>query len=138
MSATLQLVRKYHLASVLLAAALVWLGYSALLPHSAPEVAHEPKLPPGYSGPATVARVIDGDTIELTSGDRVRYIGMDTPETVDPRKTVQCFGKEASAANRALVEGKVVTLVPDVEDRDMYDRFLRYVYLGDTFVNLEL
>ncbi len=97
-----------------------------------------PRLPDGYQGKATVARVVDGDTVELTSGDRVRYIGIDTPETVDPRKPVQCFGKEASKQNKELVEGKEVTLVADVEDRDKYDRFLRYVYQGDVFVNLEL
>ena len=96
------------------------------------------KLPDGYRGKAVVERVVDGDTIELTTGDRVRYIGMDTPETVDPRKPVQCFGHEAAEKNRELVEGKEVTLLPDVEDRDKYGRFLRYVYLGDTFINLEL
>lgn len=52
-----------------------------------------------------VVRVVDGDTIEIESGQKVRYIGIDTPETVDPRKTVQCFGKEASNKNRELVEG---------------------------------
>ena len=86
-----------------------------------------------------VSRVVDGDTIELENREKVRYIGMNTPETVDPRRPVQCFGHEASAKNKALVEGKQVTLVPDVEDRDKYHRLLRYVYLEDgTFVNLEL
>ncbi len=96
------------------------------------------KLPGRYSGPATIERVIDGDTVELTTGDRVRYLGIDTPETVDPRKAIQCFGHQASEKNRRLVEGKEVRLVADVEDRDAYNRFLRYVYQGDTFVNLEL
>lgn len=91
-----------------------------------------------------VSRVIDGDTIELENGERVRYIGIDTPETVDPRKPVQCFGVEASQRNKELVEGKRVWLVKDVTDRDRYGRLLRYVYLGDpqspesVFVNLEL
>lgn len=91
-----------------------------------------------------VSRVIDGDTIELENGDRVRYIGIDTPETVDPRSPVQCFGVEASRRNRELVEGKRVWLIKDVTDKDRYGRFLRYVYLGDPknpdtiFVNLEL
>ncbi|MBU3968627.1 thermonuclease family protein [Patescibacteria group bacterium] len=55
-----------------------------------------------------VTRVIDGDTIEIEGGERVRYIGIDTPETVDPRKPVQCFGVEASKKNKELVEGKMV------------------------------
>lgn len=85
-----------------------------------------------------VARVIDGDTIELENGERVRYIGIDTPETVDPRKPVQCFGVEASKKNKELAEGKSVRLEKDITDRDKYNRLLRYVWVGDTFVNLEL
>jgi endonuclease YncB( thermonuclease family) len=57
-----------------------------------------------------VARVIDGDTIEIEGGQKVRYIGVDTPETVDPRTSVQCYGKEAAAKNKKLVEGKKVRL----------------------------
>jgi micrococcal nuclease len=85
-----------------------------------------------------VTRVIDGDTIEIEGGERVRYIGIDTPETVDPRKPVQCFGVEASNKNKELVEGKTVRLEKDITDRDKYNRLLRYVYVGDTFINLEL
>jgi len=82
-----------------------------------------------------VARVVDGDTIKLENGQTVRYIGMDTPETVDPRRPVGCFGKEASAKNKELVSGKDVRLVKDVSDTDKYGRLLRYVYVGDVFVN---
>lgn len=86
-----------------------------------------------------VSRVIDGDTIELSNGKKVRYIGIDTPETVDPRKPVQCFGKEAKEANKNLVLNKVVILKKDVSETDKYGRLLRYVYLEDgTFVNLWL
>ncbi len=85
-----------------------------------------------------VKRVIDGDTIELENGERVRYIGIDTPETVDPRKPVQCFGKEAARANRELVEGKLVRLEKDFSDKDKYGRLLRYIYQEDKFINLEL
>ena len=85
-----------------------------------------------------VTRVIDGDTIEIEGGQRVRYIGIDTPETVDPRKPVQCFGIEASSKNKELVSGKRVRLEKDVSETDKYGRLLRYVYVGDTFVNLEL
>jgi len=86
-----------------------------------------------------VTRVIDGDTIEIETGEKVRYIGMDTPETVDPRKPVQCFGEEASAKNKELVLNKKVKLVKDVSETDKYGRLLRFVYLEDgTLVNLEL
>ncbi len=78
---------------------------------------------------ATVARVVDGDTIVIDSGQKVRYIGMDTPETHDPRKPVQCFGPEAAEKNKQLVEGKIVRLVKDVSETDKYGRLLRYVYL---------
>ncbi|MBU3901590.1 thermonuclease family protein [Patescibacteria group bacterium] len=85
-----------------------------------------------------VIRAVDGDTIEIEGGEKVRYIGIDTPETVDPRKPVQCFGIEASKKNKELVEGKMARLEKDVTDRDKYNRLLRYIYVGDTFVNLEL
>lgn len=87
------------------------------------------------SGETRVLRVVDGDTIELENGSKVRYIGVDTPESVDPRRGVECFGKEASERNRALVEGRAVRLESDVSDTDMYDRLLRYVFVGDLFVN---
>jgi micrococcal nuclease len=85
-----------------------------------------------------VTRVIDGDTIEVDIGGKlykVRYIGIDTPETVHPSKPVECFGKEASEKNRQLVEGKTVRLEKDVSETDSYGRLLRYVWVGDNFVN---
>jgi len=85
-----------------------------------------------------VTRVIDGDTIEVDIGGKlykVRYIGIDTPETVHPSKPVECFGKEASEKNRQLVEGKTVRLEKDVSEIDSYGRLLRYVWVGDNFVN---
>lgn len=85
-----------------------------------------------------VVLVVDGDTIDVRIAgkvERVRYIGIDTPETVHPNKPVQCFGNEASAKNKELVLGKTVTLVRDVTDRDKYGRLLRYVYVGDMMVN---
>lgn len=85
-----------------------------------------------------VKRAIDGDTIELANGEKVRYVGIDTPESVDPRKPVQCFGSEASKKNSELVVGKSVRLVKDVSDRDHYGRLLRFVYVENVFINLEL
>jgi micrococcal nuclease len=87
---------------------------------------------------ALVARVIDGDTIELDSGERVRYIGINTPETVHPHKAVEFMGKEATAFNKALTEGNRVRLEFDVEKRDRYGRLLAYVFVDTLFVNAEL
>lgn len=81
----------------------------------------------------TVVSVVDGDTVKLESGESVRIVGIDTPETVHPSKPVQCFGKEASNQMKQIVEGKVVRLETDPTqgDRDKYDRLLRYVYVND-------
>src|SRR5262245_60091701 len=96
-----------------------------------------------HSDAARVVRVVDGDTIVVRAGghdERVRYIGVDTPESVKPGTPVQCFAKAASAENRRLVEGREVRLVPDVEARDRYGRMLAYVYRASDglFVNAEL
>ncbi len=82
-----------------------------------------------------VSRVIDGDTIELIDGRRVRYIGIDTPEMADPRKNVGCFVKEAAEENKRLVEGKTVRLEKDISEMDKYGRLLWYVYIDDVFIN---
>lgn len=88
---------------------------------------------------ATVKRVIDGDTFELANGERVRMIGVDTPETVKPNTPVQPYGKEASDYTKKLLTDQKVTLKFDVEPRDRYERLLAYVYLSDgTFVNEKL
>ncbi|MFC2068429.1 thermonuclease family protein [Chloroflexota bacterium] len=90
---------------------------------------------------AQVVRVIDGDTIEVKIDGNlstVRYIGIDTPETVHPTKEDEPYGKEASVRNRELVEGRIVILEKDVSETDKYGRLLRYVYVGDVFVNAEL
>ena len=87
-------------------------------------------------------RVIDGDTIivEIDSKqERVRLIGVDTPETVHPNKPVEYFGKEASEFTKRMVEGKEVRLEFDWQRRDKYGRLLAYVYLQDgTFLNAEI
>ena len=106
-------------------------GLSTRLP-APPPIAGEQA---GEQQTARVARVIDGDTIVLDSGEHVRYIGVDTPEM---RPRPEPFAKVAAAANARLVEGKTVRLAFDVDRRDRYDRLLAYVYVGRTFVNLEL
>jgi micrococcal nuclease len=75
--------------------------------------------------------VIDGDTIAVEGVGSVRLIGVDTPETVDPRKPVQFFGQEATTFTRRMAEGKVVRLDYDWQRKDKYDRTLAYVYLPD-------
>jgi len=93
------------------------------------------------SATALVTRVVDGDTIEARidgQPEDIRYIGVDTPETVKPGTPVQCFGPRASTFNHRLVEGRRVRLVFGVERRDVYGRLLAYVYLGRRLVNATL
>ena len=90
---------------------------------------------------AQVTKVVDGDTIDVMIAGQpftVRYIGIDTPEPVDPREDVQYYGVEASNKNKELVEGQTVDLEKDVSETDKYGRLLRYVYVGEKFVNYEL
>lgn len=93
---------------------------------------------------ATVVDVTDGDTIRVDIGgtiERVRFIGIDTPESVDPNSPVECFGVEASNHTRQLLSGATVYLEsdPSQDSRDRYNRILRYVWLDDgTLVNLAL
>lgn len=101
---------------------------------------------PVERGQATVARVVDGDTVRVRIADqpgeeRVRLIGIDTPESVKPNTPVQCFALEASRRAKSLMpEGTPVRLVRDVEPRDRYGRLLAYVYRSrdQLFVNLAL
>jgi len=109
------------------------------LPDETPSTSAAPEI----AGAATdnvdsgilVTKVIDGDTIALETGEVVRYIGIDTPETKHPTKGVECFGQEAAAQNNALVAGKRVRLEKDVSNTDRYGRLLRYVYVDGIFVN---
>ena len=88
-----------------------------------------------------VVRVVDGDTIHVRIGERVekvRYIGVNTPETHHPQHGVEPGGREAHEVNRRLVTGKRVRLELDVQERDRHGRLLAYVWVGDTMVNAEL
>jgi len=88
-----------------------------------------------------VVRVVDGDTIHVRIGarvEKVRYIGVNTPEVHHPRKGEEPGGREAAEVNRRLVEGKTVRLELDVQERDRYGRLLAYVWVGDVMVNAEL
>lgn len=97
------------------------------------ETSEPGSAPPGESW--VVVNVVDGDTIDVkpvggTKSERIRLVGVDTPETKDPRKPVQCFGKEASEFTGRL-RGRTVHLTYDVERRDRYGRTLAYVWLDD-------
>jgi micrococcal nuclease len=104
------------------ASAVVFLSLLLLLPLAC-------KQP---SDTVMVVRVIDGDTIIIDGGDHVRYIGIDSPETDE------FYYAQASQLNADLVAGKRVRLESDVTDKDKYGRLLRYVYVGDIFVNAEM
>lgn len=89
----------------------------------------------------TVVKVVDGDTIHVRIASRiekVRYIGVDTPEVHHPTKGEQPGGREATAQNRALVGGRPVRLELDVQERDRHGRLLAYVWVGEVMVNAEL
>ncbi len=115
------------------------------VPNASPTAAPSPTpatspLPEGLTA-ATVTRVVDGDTIDVAIAGqefRLRYIGIDTPETVDPRRPVGCFGREASERNHEMVDGKTVGLEKDVSETDQFGRLLRYVWLDGRMVNATL
>ena len=122
---------RYRIAVVVVLALAVLVGGRQVVAGGGPPAA------------GTVERVVDGDTFVLEGGDRVRLLGIDTPETVDPDRPVGCFGPQASAYTKHLLTGRRVRLVYDRERRDVYDRLLAYVYLErpaapDLFVNARL
>ena len=116
----------------LLLAVVVWLARGPLKDAFAPA--------PAPSGEwRIVVRVVDGDTLVLDGNERVRLIGVNTPESVDPRRPVEYFGKEAAAFTRRIAEGKRARLEYGEERNDRYGRTLAYVYLEDgTFLNAEI
>jgi micrococcal nuclease len=122
-------------ASLLLGVAtfvLAFLDEMVLVRFSFEEQAAEEQV---LSEPVIVVRVVDGDTFELENGEKVRLIGVDTPESVKSGTAIQCFGKEAASYLTELIGGKAVRLERDVSERDRYGRLLRYAYLGELFVN---
>jgi micrococcal nuclease len=94
-----------------------------------------PAMPTGLKS-AQVVKIVDGDTIDISLNgqtERVRMIGMNTPESVDPRRVIQCFGIEASNRAKQLLTGQTVGLEndPTQGDIDQYGRLLRYVWFSD-------
>jgi micrococcal nuclease len=134
---------KYIQVLVLVLASAIYMGVKAL---------PFPKAAAAKDEFSVVSRVVDGDTLKLANNDRVRLIGVDTPEVHysdkllrDARKSrkdikeIQEMGKKASEFTKALCDGKRVRLEYDVEKRDRYGRLLAYVYLEDgTFVNAKI
>jgi micrococcal nuclease len=90
-----------------------------------------------------VLKVVDGDTIDVLVENqlvRVRLLGINSPESVDPRRHVECFGKEASRYLKSILGDSVVRLEKDRDkpDTDEYGRWLRYVYMNDVFINRDM
>ncbi|MFN8459787.1 MAG: thermonuclease family protein, partial [Anaerolineae bacterium] len=137
-------MRKFFVLLVItLTCLLACNGLAGQLPAVVPTVQPPASLPtattasislptPTNLQPATVAEVVDGDTVALTNGRHVRYIGINTPEHDQP------YFAEAQAANRKLVAGKDVQLELDVETFDQYGRTLAYLWSGGVMVNLEI
>lgn len=135
-------------AAAPLLAALALVGCTSTLRRASSDPTVAPTDPSAAAttagAPATVVHLDDGDTVDVRIDgrtERVRLIGIDTPETKKPNTPVQCYGPEASAFTASLVpEGTEVRLVRDAEPRDPYGRLLAYVYRASDglFVNLEL
>jgi micrococcal nuclease len=133
-------LKLFHLAAVIIAS-LIYLGVKVFV--------HGPAVPANGADLSSVRRVVDGDTLTLSNGEKVRLLGIDTPELHHSEKlvrdarrsgrdiaTIQKLGKRAADFTASLVEGKEVRLEFDVRKRDKYGRLLAYVYLKDgTFVN---
>ena len=133
----------WHLAIALGLLAAPWTGVAQDLPRADRSEANRNSVVPAEADSdwRQVTRVIDGDTIVLDGDERVRLIGVDTPETVHPQKPVEYFGKEASAFTRRMVEGDRVRLEYEqgMPREDRYGRTLAYVYLeGGRLLNLEI
>ena len=125
----------------LVTAALVVLAVAAYTATAGEDSGGSPD--PGGALVGRVVRVVDGDTIHVHVGgtrETVRYIGVDTPESVKPGAPVECFAKRASAFNHRFVDGERVRLELDSEARDRYGRLLAYVYRmrDKRFVNAAL
>jgi micrococcal nuclease len=118
-----------------------------VLPHSKNDQEKDPKVlettdenlrirPPSEKlQEVVITRVIDGDTVEVTGGRKVRFIGIDAPESVHPNQPTACFGSESARFAQSLLEGKRVHLEKDLSETDRYKRLLRYVWLGDLLIN---
>lgn len=126
-----QLLKKYIIPVIAILIVYIWGQFSPENKLPTKPQANESQQSAANTTEALVVRIVDGDTIELQGGQKVRYIGIDTPEL----KQDECYAKEAAAKNADLVLGKKVTLQKDVSETDKYKRLLRYVYVDGVFVN---
>jgi micrococcal nuclease len=129
---------KHPLLQILLLLALALCAYRGkdYLPESFGPQASSTRADAGTAEQVLVERVVDGDTLVISGGDRVRLIGVDTPETKHPNKPPEPFGAEAAEFTRRMVEGKQVELRYDTrETTDRYGRTLAYVYVDGHFLN---
>ena len=123
---------------------VLWLAAGLALGLAGPQVFRSPGVSEPADGEyAVAARAIDGDTIELATGERVRYVGIDTPELYRRSGTAwvyhpEPYAEQAWTFNRLAVEGRTVRLEFDIERRDRYQRRLAYVYRDDRFINADL
>ena len=124
--------------TILITIAIVFSGMLMQAQSSPNDISHSSKTGNENTQLTLVQRVVDGDTFVIESGEKVRLIGIDTPETVHPRKPVEPFGPEASEFTKKLLEGKQVELEFDVDKYDRYNRLLAYVYVDGIFLNEEL
>ena len=112
---------------------------AALAAYRAVQHAGEPAVPEALAeGEHQVLRVVDGDTLLLTSNARVRLIGVNTPETVRPDHPVEAWGPEASRFTQEFISRGPVRLTFDQERKDRFNRFLAYVWVDDRLLNEEL
>lgn len=133
--------KKFPLLLILFVCVVAAVCAYVFLPH--PSIKLQPPKLLTNTNTYRVLKTYDGDTIEVDMDgkpEKVRLIGVDTPETHDPRKAVQCYGLAASEFTKKLLTNKSVRLESDQlsTNRDRYDRLLRYVYVDSTLVNAEL
>lgn len=131
----------FSIGVILLGLSFLWFGFKPSVEQVALPTQRTQASPGVATSSATwgvegervlVTEVVDGDTMKVSLQGQektVRLIGIDTPETVDPRRPVGCFGKEASREAKKLLEGKMVILQKDVSETDKYNRLLRLVFL---------
>jgi micrococcal nuclease len=123
---------------------LIGLGIFAYMYPTSTPITQSQQTPNKFSlKTGAVTHITDGDTFDVMingNKSRVRMLGINTPESVDPRRPVECFGREASNYLKGLIDNKQVRLEqdPDKTDTDEYGRLLRYVFLGDTNINEQM
>jgi micrococcal nuclease len=131
--------KNLHIYLPIFAAICIFVFYS----NSITDIRYQPKTQRTQSHPIAsstvlVTRVIDGDTFEISTGEHVRYIGIDTPELANSKGEEECFAQQAKKYNERLILHQEVTLFTDKSDKDRYGRLLRYVYVGNLFINDQL